>query len=142
MQLNIIIRLIVSRRTIFSKLRNDTITALLQLSNIFWETIGLLFLVFAILLSHKILQEHLPNSIIIQFSVEILHYLLILRVAITYLKNIYLQIKEFGIINRKGNKNLGLKASKRKIYKSKALVRKGNKNISHKVSTRRISKSK
>jgi len=79
---------------------------------------------------------------IIQFSVEILHYLLILRVAITYLKNIYLQIKEFGIINRKGNKNLGLKASKRKIYKSKALVRKGNKNISHKVSTRRISKSK
>ena len=95
MQLNIIIRLIVSRRTIFSKLRNDTITALLQLSNIFWETVGLLFLVFAILLSHKILQEHLPNSIIIQFSVEILHYLLILRVAITYLKNIYLQTHKY-----------------------------------------------
>ena len=63
---------------------------------------------------------------------------------ITYLKNIYNQIKEFMNNKKKVNDDepVSLKDSKRKVHESKRMVRKRNKTMSHKVSNRNISKPK
>jgi len=134
----------VSLRTLYSKLGKRAASALLQMNDIFWESLVSLFSVYAILLSHSILQDQLRNYILLQFLVMFFHLLLIIRVMITYLKNIYNQIKEFMNNKKKVNDDepVSLKDSKRKVHESKRMVRKRNKTMSHKVSNRNISKPK
>ena len=105
-----------SQRTILRELKKDALIALLQLSNIFWESIVPLFLLSVILLSHKILQKHLTNSIIIHSAVDLFHLLLILRVLITYLKKIYKQFKDFNNVAHKRKRGI-LKKEHRKVTK-------------------------
>jgi len=127
---------------VFVECKNSTLS-LINLSQLIgYSSIALPL--YAILLSHSILQDQLRNYILLQFLVMFFHLLLIIRVMITYLKNIYNQIKEFMNNKKKVNDDepVSLKDSKRKVHESKRMVRKRNKTMSHKVSNRNISKPK